>query len=212
MHSPLHRRGMSVIVGGYAAGSAWFTLHPGLPAVTTSTELAARALIAFLLPTTAAVLLWLFRAIELQRPPSVRKPGDCAATERIVWRFVVFIGALHGLVIVRLSDVSWIQPWVPLLAFFLPGALLVSVGNLLPTTRPNVLVGIRTPRSLRSRHFWMEINRVGGYAAVGLGLVVMAAAIALRYPLAGQVMSVAALAAIGIVVAQYRRLVRNSRS
>jgi uncharacterized membrane protein len=173
------------------------------------TPLPSRVLIAFLLPTAAAVLLWLFHAIEVRRPVCVREPDDCAATERIIFRFIVFLQALHGLVVLQLTEARWIQTWAPLLVFVLVGTLLVSVGNLLPTTRPNVLVGIRTPRSLRSRPFWMEINRVGGYVTVALGLVMMVAAVVLRWPLVGQVILAAVLAAVGILVARYRSLVRD---
>lgn len=206
MQSTSHVRGVTVILAGYAAGAASFWLDADLPRVT---PLPSRVLIAFLLPTAAAVLLWLFHAIELRRPVCVREPGDCAATERIIFRFIVFIGALHGLVIWQLTEAPWIKTWAPLLVFVLVGTLLVSVGNLLPTTRPNVLVGIRTPRSLRSRPFWMEINRVGGYVSVALGLVMIVAAVALRHPLVGQVTLAAALAGAGILVARYRRLVRD---
>lgn len=212
MHSrkSADRRGMTVVLAGYAAGAAWLALHPAGATATGSADPPTRLLIAFLLPTTAAVFLWLFSALEARRPPGVREPGDCAATERILLRFVAFAGALHILLVLSLSDVPWIWPWPPRLAFVLVGALLVSVGNLLPTTRPNVLVGIRTPRSLRSRHFWMEINRAGGYVAVGLGVIVIAAAVVLRQPLVGQVVCAAVLAAAGIVAARYRRLVRDS--
>ena len=206
MQSTSYVRGFMVILAWYAAGAAWFWLDADLPRVT---PLPSRVLIAFLLPTAAAVLLWLFHAIELHRPVCVREPGDCAATERIIFRFIVFIGALHGLVVLQLTEAPWIKTWAPLLVFVLVGTLLVSVGNLLPTTRPNVLVGIRTPRSLRSRPFWMEINRVGGYVTVALGLVMIVAAVVLRHPLAGQVTLAAVLAAVGILVARYRRLVRD---
>ena len=198
-----------VVLAGYAAGAAWLWLDLVLPRATDPAELNGRGLIAFVLPSTAAVLLWLFHAVELHRPVCAREPGDCAATERIIFRFIVFIVALHGLVILQLTEAAWIQAWAPLLIFVLVGALLVSVGNLLPTTRPNVLVGIRTSRSLRSRPFWMEINRVGGYVTVALGLVMIVAAVVLRHPLVGQVTLAALLAAVGILVARYRRLVRD---
>ena len=199
----------AIVLAAYAAGAAWFWLNPGLPRLTPSTELTGRPLIAFVLPTAAAVLLWLFHAVESRRPVCAREPGDAAATERILLRILVFIAGLHGLVILSLTDATWIQPWAPQLAFVLVGALLVSVGNLLPTTRPNVLVGIRTPRSLGSRRFWMEINRAGGYVAVALGLVMIAAAVVLRDPLAGQVTAAAVLAAIAILVGRYRTLARG---
>jgi len=210
MHSTSNFRGSAVIAAAYAAGAAWFGLDPGMSSVTPSTELPNPVLIAFLLPTAAAVLLWVFNAVECARPVCAREPGDCAATERILFRFVVFIGALHGLVILNVSEAPWIRTWGPQLAFALVGALLLSVGNLLPTTRPNVMVGIRTARSLGSRRFWMEINRVGGYVTMALGLVMIVAAVMLRYPLDGLVTMAAVLAAVGILAARYRTLVRDS--
>jgi uncharacterized membrane protein len=210
MHNTSRLRGFTVVLGGYAAGAAWFWHALGESPVAAATELPGRAFNALLLPTAAAVLLWSFHVIELRRAVGEREPGDCAATERILFRFIVFICGLHGLIMLQLTDAPWIQAWAPQLALVLVGALLVSVGNLLPTTRPNVLVGIRTSRSLRSRHFWMEINRVGGYVTVALGLVMIAGAVVLRYPLVGQVTGVAVLAAVGILLARYRTLVRSS--
>jgi hypothetical protein len=144
-----HHRGVAVVAAAYAAGSVWFGLRPGLAAESESSYLATRALIAFLLPTKAAVLLWLFSAISSRQSAWGSDPHGCTATERILLRCVIFIGALHGLIILRLSEIPWMRPWAPRLALVLFGAVLVSVGNLLPTTRPNLLVGIRTARSLR---------------------------------------------------------------
>jgi hypothetical protein len=207
MRSAPRSDGIAVTLAGYAAGAAWYWFDLGVPP-----ELAGepgRDLIAFVLPTAAAVLLWASHAIESRRPIGVREPGDAAATERVVVRFVVFIAALHGLVLLRLAGTPWIRTWAPLLVFVLLGALLVSVGNLLPTTRPNVVVGIRTPRALRSRPFWMEINRVGGYVTVALGLVMILSAVVLRDLRVGQVTLAAGLVAAGILIARYRRLVRD---
>jgi hypothetical protein len=44
---------------------------------------------------------------------------------------------------------------------------------------------------------------------VALGLVMIAAAVVLGYPLAGQVTFLAGLTAVGILVARYLRLVRD---
>ena len=209
MPSSAQLRGTAVVFAAYGAGSVWFGLRPGLAGESDSTDLATRALIAFLLPTTAAVLLWLFSAISSRQPAWGSDPAERAAIERILLRCVIFIGALHGLVVLRLSEISWMRPSAPRLALVLFGALLVSVGNLLPTTRPNFLVGIRTSRSLGCRRLWMEIHRVGGYVAVGLGIVVIVAAVVLRYHVAGPVISIAVVLAVCVVTARYRRLARD---
>ena len=202
-------REMAITLAGYAAGAAWFWLDPGVPRVT-ATDPTGGVLIAFLLPTAAAVLLWLFHAIESRRLLIAHEPGDCAATERIVFRVIAFIGALHGLVLLHLTEAPFIRASAGQLAFVLVGALLVSVGNLLPRTRPNLCVGIRTARSLRSRQFWMEINRVGGYVTVALGIVVIFAAAMLQYPVNGQLTLAAGVAAVAILAARYLALVRGS--
>lgn len=207
MHSTALSRSFTVTLAGYAAGAAWLFLNS---AQAWSERLPNLILIAFLLPTTAAMLLWLFHAIESRRPICAREPGDTAATERILLRIIVFICGLHGLVLLQLVEVPWIRTWAPELAFVLVGGLLVSVGNLLPTTRPNALVGIRTPRSLRSRRFWMEINRFGGYVSVALGLVFIAAAALLPYEQAGRVAGIGVLTAIAFVIARYLALARGS--
>jgi hypothetical protein len=204
-------RGFVVVLAAYAAGAAWYWLNIGLAPATGSPEVTGGGLIAFVLPTAAAVVLWLFHTFESRRPLFSPEPGDRAATERILFRIIVFIASLHGLVLLLLIEVPWVQHWGLQLSFLLIGALLVSVGNLLPTTRPNVLVGIRTRRSLRSRQFWIEINRAGGYVSVALGLVmIVAAAVGLDAPLVRHVTAAAVLAAVAILVGRYRTLVRAS--
>jgi uncharacterized membrane protein len=46
----------------------------------------------------------------------------------------------------------------------------VAVGNLLPRTRPNLALGIRTARTLSDRRLWMLTHRVGGYVVVAVGI------------------------------------------
>jgi uncharacterized membrane protein YphA (DoxX/SURF4 family) len=54
----------------------------------------------------------------------------------------------------------------------LVGLFFVGVGNLLPRTRPNLLIDIRTARTLEDRELWARIHRTCGYLAVGFGSVV----------------------------------------
>ena len=203
-------RGFVVVLAAYAAGAAWYALNFWVPPALRAEELSGGGLIAFMLPTLAAVVLYVVHTFEWRRPLWSREPGDCAATERILFRIIVFIAGLHGLVLLLVTEVLWVRHWGLQLAFVLIGALLVSVGNLLPKTRPNVVVGIRTPRSLRSRHVWMEINRAGGYVSVALGLLIIVAAVGLDYPVVRQVTAVAALTAIGVLVERYLALARAS--
>ena len=100
--------------------------------------------------------------------------------DAIVFRVVLFIGALHGTVLIGLLGrglVGRTGPLVPRLAPVLLGVGLMAIGNLLPRVRPNVAIGIRTSRTLRDRHAWLRVNRRGGYVAVALGFSIVATAL-----------------------------------
>jgi hypothetical protein len=138
------------------------------------------AFIAFLLPTAAAVIHLLLRLLAAH--DHVRRGnGPFTQTyDAIVFRVVLFIGGLHGIVLIGLLGRGLVDrrgPLVPRLAPVLLGAALILIGNLLPRVRPNVAIGIRTSRTLRDRHAWLRANRTAGYVAVALGVVIVAAAL-----------------------------------
>lgn len=60
----------------------------------------------------------------------------------------------------------------------LMGLMFVGLGNYLPRVRPNWWIGIRTPWSLSGDVVWRETHRVGGWALVLGGVVMIAAAFA----------------------------------
>ena len=55
------------------------------------------------------------------------------------------------------------------------GLTLIVIGNLLPRFRPNVVIGIRTARTLNDRAAWAHTNRIAGYATVGAGVMFLLA-------------------------------------
>ena len=89
------------------------------------------------------------------------------------------------------------------------GLVLVAIGNLLPRTRPNVAVGVRTARTLANAQLWQQVHRAGGYATVGLGIVVAVTGLVLTHETVGAVISAAALAAGAAVFVSYRRYART---
>src|ERR1700730_2172771 len=140
----------------------------------------ARAFIAFLLPTAAGAIYVLMRLLAAH--DHVRQ-GNGAFTrtyDAIVFRVVLFIGALHGTVLTGLLGRGLVDrtgPIVPRLAPVLLGAGLMTIGNLLPRVRPNVAIGIRTSRTLRDRDAWLRANRTAGYVTVALGFAIVGAAL-----------------------------------
>ncbi|HEY1959238.1 MAG TPA: SdpI family protein [Polyangiaceae bacterium] len=84
----------------------------------------------------------------------------------------IFLAALDVLVLraalgdATLGGAIWI----------LAGAFLVAIGLFLPRVRPNRWVGVRTPWTARSPEVWARTQRVGGYAMLACGLLVMLSA------------------------------------
>ena len=127
-------------------------------------------LIALALPATAAVIYATFR--PLWRHAS--GPSDVGGTYKaITLHAVLFVLVLYALALATLADVPGVRPIAPRAVAVLVGLFFVAVGNLLPRTRPNLLIGIRTARTLEDRELWRRIHRMCGYLAVGFGAVVV---------------------------------------
>ncbi|HEY2433527.1 MAG TPA: SdpI family protein [Vicinamibacterales bacterium] len=89
-------------------------------------------------------------------------------------RFTVFVMGVHGAVLLAvlglLSGRRWAAELVPLML----GFTMISVGNLLPRTRPNLAIGIRTQLTLSNRAVWIRVHRRAGYLVVACGAVITA--------------------------------------
>lgn len=163
-------------------------------------------LVAFALPTAAAVTYLILRRLWAEATA-----GDVIDTESetahraIAVRVVLFIMALHLLVLLNLSGVQWIRAWGPRLVIVLFGGVFIAIGNLLPRTRPNLAVGIRTARTLSDRDLWIRLHRTCGYVAVALGSVIAVSGLFLSDPALGLVVGAAALGSIATLAATYRR-------
>ncbi len=126
-------------------------------------------LIAFALPATAAVIYVTFRPLWR----NATGPSEVGGTYRaITLHAVLFVLVLYALALATLTDVPGVRPIAPRAVAVLVGLFFVGVGNLLPRTRPNLLIGIRTARTLEDRELWTRIHRTCGYLAVGFGTVV----------------------------------------
>jgi len=55
----------------------------------------------------------------------------------------------------------------------------------------------------------MELHRVGGYAAVGVGTIAIVAPVVLGFHVGGQVICLAVVLALSVVTVRYRRLARD---
>lgn len=198
-------RAAVIVVGLYAIGALAYLW---MPPVDTP------AIIAFLLPTTAAGIYLLMRGVY--RRDLVRSDnGAFAATYyAIVFRVLLFIAGLHCTIVLAMLGrgiFARTGPLVPRLTPILLGLFLMSVGNLLPRVKPNLAIGIRTTRTLQDRPAWLRVNRMAGYVAVALGAIVLAAGVLVpRGPLVAGTIGVAGMVAIVTLAGATVRLTHES--
>ncbi len=86
---------------------------------------------------------------------------------------------------------------------FAVGGLFILIGNLMTRMRPNWFMGIRTPWTLSSDTVWRKTHRVGGYAFVLAGVLIVAMAFARPAWFAGVLIAAAVTSAIIPVVYSY---------
>ena len=202
-----------VIALGFLVGAS---AYPYLPADALDNKLSLQLEVAFALPTTILVLHLLFRS--LWRHDRIRTGnGSFEATyHAIVLRTMVFVFAMHTLLMLALTDVMDVigtHTWGKRVVVVMLGLTFVAVGNLLPRTRPNIALGLRTARTLANVQLWQQVHRVSGYATVAFGaLIAIAGMIApMRDAVAG-VLSLAGVAAVITVFVTYRRYANASRA
>jgi hypothetical protein len=201
-------RSIAVLVTGFLAG---LIAYPMLPGPFLDHARFARFLVAFTLPITALVIDTLFRSLWTH--DRIRSGnGAFEATYRaIVFRVVLFVVALHVLVMIALTDpphAIGARMSLGRLVVILLGVVFIAIGNLLPRTRPNVAVGLRTKRTLTNARLWGQVHRVGGYAMVGLGLVIGLTGLLLTHETLAGVIGAAALLAATIVFVSYLKYAR----
>jgi len=194
------RVALAAIAAGFLAGAFLYLDLPTLERI----ALGARVLIASMLPIAASAIYVVFASLW-RRDPSIVIETHAHAQRGIRRCIVLFAIALHVLLVASLAGVTTVRAAAPRLAVVLFGLLLVGVGNLLPQTRPNLIVGIRTSRTLGDRRFWMRIHRVGGYATVAVGTVLVFSGVFLNRVQIVQAFHLAAFAAALALLSSYRR-------
>jgi uncharacterized membrane protein len=204
----IQTRAIVVLAIGYLAG---LIAYPGLPGPFLHQKTSARILVAFTLPTTALVIYILFRSLWMHDRVRSGNGAFESTYHAIVLRALLFVLALHVLVMVELTgamDTIGLRLSAGRAVVVLLGIVLVAIGNLLPRTRPNVAVGVRTKRTLANTQLWQQVHRAGGYATVGLGIVIAVTGLVLTHETLGAVISAAALVAAMTVFVSYRKHAR----
>ena len=156
-------------------------------------------MVAFLLPTAVAVVDMQLRGLCVRHP--IDQPGTLAvlaSVDAIVARVAVFVVGVHAAVLAALLGLLAGREWAAHVVPLMLGVTMVSVGNLLPRTRPNLAVGIRTRRTLSDRRYWLTLHRHAGYLVVTCGIVIVLSALAVPGPVGpGMILLVGPVALVG---------------
>jgi hypothetical protein len=194
---------LSVIVSGVVVRGlpdpVALPFHRLLPfAADGDVELASRYAVGFALPIAAALITVLFKALKSRRGERVSKalfarmaPPETLEASAIL-KFepsydtvtslpVAFIVAFHFAVLALASGAG---EWAPILFGVVTGAALIAAGNVMPRSRPNAVVGIRTAATMSNVGIWMRVHRVFGLLLVLAGMATIGTSIvAPRYSL-----------------------------
>jgi uncharacterized membrane protein len=201
----IRARSIAVIAVGLVAGAI---AYPRLPGPFLDDHLVSRFMVAFGLPVTAAAVLLLFQSLWTHDRIRSGNGAFEATYQAIVFRVLVFVVALHALVMIELTGVLLPKIVAMRAVVVLLGLTFVAVGNLLPRTRPNVAVGLRTRQTLSNSRLWNQVHRVGGYVTVFWGAVIALSAIALSGQVLGLAIGMAGIASVAILFVSYRKYAR----
>jgi hypothetical protein len=174
----MHRyRPVVVVIGcGYLTGLAFLPRLPG-PYWPTATSWITAALLAFTLPTTAATIGLLLERLWQRGNAETDSTRGSVVFAAIVLRIVVFVIALHAVLLIVLVDALPRTLNGGRTVLLLLGVTIASIGDLLPRVRRNHAIGIRTARTMNVPDAWARTHRAAGYALVGLGFVLAVMAV-----------------------------------
>jgi uncharacterized membrane protein len=165
-----------------------------------------QVLLIFALPAATTVIY--LAVISLQRRQQLLADALTAdpAVQGIVFWILLFLIAVHLLVLTVLAGVEAVQPWASRAVVMLGGLTLVAVGNLLPRMRPNAALGIRTSRTLVDRRLWMLLHRAGGYLFVMVGFATLVTSTFLAGPTIAAIAGAALLTGAVMMSVYYHKL------
>jgi uncharacterized membrane protein len=139
---------------------------------------------AFLFPMAALTTDVLLRGLVVRHPIEAPDSTDMVSIyDATLLRIVAFLMGVHAMVLAGSLGLLIGRPWASRVVPLMLGLTLMSVGNLLPRTRRNLAIGIRTVRTLSDRAIWIRTHRLIGHLVVVTGLVVVLAAIAVPAPI-----------------------------
>jgi hypothetical protein len=140
-----------VLAAGYVLAVVLYTRLPDqIPPL-------GRPMVAFLLPTAAAVTYVLLRRLFLHHPVAAVNTAEAVAVyDAVMLRLITFLIGVHATALFGIAGMLRGHSWAARLVPVMLGLTVVGVGNLLPRIRQNLAFGIRTARTLADRGAWLR--------------------------------------------------------
>jgi uncharacterized membrane protein len=169
-HASVSGRTKTVIALAFGAGLAAYPHFRPMPLPPVYGPM-----MALFLPITALAMALLLQSLWNRDLFRDRDEEADRVFDAIVFRAILFVVGLHALLLMALTGAFPPNGSAPRSALTVFGLAIVSIGNLLPRTRPNLEVGVRTRRTLGDRAAWMQTHRMLGHATVVFGLLLVVA-------------------------------------
>ncbi len=157
---------------------------------------------AWLMPAVALLVWPLIRFAEYLVPKEKRERARTAPMSTLA---LLFAGFLCAVQLILLGVALKYPINVTSAVTFLMGLLWIALAQVLPRTRPNPIVGIRTRHTLRSEDNWQRTHKLAGVLFTLTGIIAMVAAFCAG-PLAIFV-TLLALIVAAVVPAVYSRVI-----
>jgi len=129
---------------------------------------------AFILPVISLLVLLLFTAIPHIDPLKLNIQKFRKQYDAFVALLMLFFAVVQALIITRNLGSTLDPSYVILPAV---GVLMFYVGIMLPYTRRNWFIGIRTPWTISSDRVWDKTHRLGGTLFKILGILIVLSAL-----------------------------------
>jgi hypothetical protein len=166
----------SIALGGYALGL--LSLLIGLPD-DGRTGPVGPWLAALLLPTAVIVVDRLLFDLSHR---SVGAAAAASVHDAVMLRVAALVIGVHAMTLAGLLGHLCGRPWAARIVPFMLGLAFIGIGNLLPRTRPNCAIGLRTRRTLHDPVLWARTHRRIGYIVVTSGCALLLSAMTVRVP------------------------------
>lgn len=141
-------------------------------------------------PAFAAILALVMLGLPRIMPKAASLRRSSQAYGAAIILVVALVCLIHAALIVRALGYGFDMPRWALCAV---GVLFVGLGNYLPKTRYNYVMGIRDPWTLSNETVWDRVHRLAGPLFMLLGVATLADAIVAPFPLAWMLMAGAAV-------------------